>query len=123
MEKFSYEWCEELMKSRGYESYGSYQSNRWSKLIGNIQNEESFWIYADIKIEPNNNGIQLSSNTMKYMVSLQTPYIQVDHPEFADFEKKLIDYIESCLQHDVTQEVIKQRRLDRENKKTNNTHG
>lgn len=122
-EKYSYEWCERLMKSRGYEAHGSYRSNKWSKLIGDMQDEDSFWIFADINIEQYNQGIQLSSNILKFLINIQTSYIQIDHPDFAGFEGKLIEYINSCLQNDYLKEAIIQRRLDRENKNKNNIHG
>jgi hypothetical protein len=112
--KYSYEWCDALMKSRGYESTGSYMSYKWSKLIGDMQDEDSFWIFAHIRTDQYQEGIQLSSNILKYLISIQTTYIQVDHPEFEHFEKKLVNYIDSCLQHDYVQETIRQRRLERE---------
>lgn len=104
-----------LMESRGYEPYGFHDSNRWSKLIGDIDNEDSFWIYAHIDLDK---GIQLSSNTMKYLISLETMYFSINHPDFNKFENKLIKYIECCLQQDVIDEALIERQLNRRNKNT-----
>ncbi len=115
MEKYSYDWCKELMLSRGYEAYGSYQSNNWSKLIGNID-EDCFWIYARINTEKHEEGIQLSSNILKQLINLQTPYFQIDHPDFEGFEKQLIKYIDCCMQQDIIDDILYQRQQDRKNK-------
>lgn len=117
-EKYGFEWYERLMKSRGY-SLVSGQGSMWSKLIGEMSDESSFWIFATI--DKDNKTVQLSSNPLKMLISLQSSELQVDHPHFEDFEKKLIDYIDQCLQFDWVNEAIKRRQEDRDSKRSNQT--
>lgn len=50
-EKYGSGWYTRLMKSRGYELQ-SYQSNTWSKLIGELTDDcNSFWIFSQIDTE------------------------------------------------------------------------
>jgi len=117
MEKYSNDWYEDLMKSRGYNRMNG-QPNVWSKLIGeisnigDISNEDSFWIFATI--DKDDNTIEISSNTLKMLMIISSGQLRIDHPDFVRFEKKLIDYIDACLQHDYVEKAVKQRQLDRD---------
>ena len=117
MKKYSFEWCEELMTKRGYRPHGSFQSNRWIKDVGDITTEDYFPVFAHIRTKEHSEGIQLSSNPMKMMMTIQSPYIQIDHPNFIDFENKLIKYIDSCMSVDYVEEAVKLRQTERNNRR------
>lgn len=115
MEKYNREYTDTLMKGRGYSSFNSYQNNKWSRLIDDI-GDDCFWIFAHIDTTPGNEGIELSSNVLKGLITMQTPYIQIDHPNFEIFENKLIKYITACMQEDAIENAIYQRQQERKNK-------
>ena len=99
----------ELMISRGYEKYnGMYWW--WYKYTG-IYND--ILIFLKVDITQNHCPIQLSSNPMKMLISLNTEYFQIDHPNFINYENKLINYIDACIQYDETNEAIKERIINR----------
>lgn len=111
MEKYSREWYEELMQSRGYHENSIMKSNNWSRLVGKSYDEDSFWIH--VHIDTDNKTLRISSNPMKLLISLKSAELQVDHPNFAAFERKMIDYIRACTQEDYVQEAIRQRQAER----------
>jgi len=93
--------CAEIMQSRGYTKHHTAGTTTgWSKLVGEIDDLDSMWIFADVNHI--NSTIELSCDPFKGLIHLRSPDLALDHPRFHYFEDKLISYMNACrsVQHD-----------------------
>lgn len=115
MEKYSKEWCDKLMADRGYGIHwtgsGSIGYTKW--MIDEMGSDDSFAIHAKVDIKDKNTTVELSGTPMKMFITISTGNISIEHPDFDRYETKIAQYIDSCIQSDVIQEVLAERRIKR----------
>lgn len=103
--------CKDILERYGYSNYSAI-TNMYTKGIGEISDDDYFSIYAQIK----DGKVQLSSNVMKFLITIQTPFIDINHPNFDGFENSLIDYIDACLEDNLTKLALYKRTEKRKNR-------
>lgn len=99
--KFTEVECDKMMRDRGYEKHHTGGNiTGWSKLIGELDDLDSMWIFADVNRI--NNTVELLCDPFKGLIHLRSPALALDHPRFDYFEDKLIRYMNACksVQHD-----------------------
>jgi hypothetical protein len=100
-----------MMADRGWQT----SAVGWSKLISQSDDRDpGCWLFAE---QTSEDRIRLTSGPMKMLITISTEPILIDHPRFADFEQKMTDYINTCVDFDAVQDHMRRRTEDREKSK------